>query len=188
MVITQSHMSSAASESDPTLPLYAGFGFGLGRSSGTKPTTSPVSPTYSSSPSSPSAEAVVLFFLPGAVLVPRPLPLLCPDAFLPVESPTSARAFPFPFAPVFLRFLTGSSSASSSTTLPVLPSDTAGLGEWLLLSFAFSLRNSETTCCNRLLDYACRLRGAYVPLPGATLKNSLRLPCLFIAAACDDSQ
>ena len=110
----------------------------------------------------------------------RPLPLNRWDDFLF----GIASLFPFDI-PVFRRFLAGPSASDSDISLLLSPPDleAAGVGGLLAFNLALSFRNSETTCRSRLLVYACLFRGACVPLPAETSKNSLRLPCLFVAAA-----
>jgi hypothetical protein len=50
-------------------------------------------------------------------------------------------------------------------------------------SFRCCSRKSLTTCCNRLLAYVLRFRGAITPPAELTPKNSFKLPCLFSACA-----
>ena len=52
-----------------------------------------------------------------------------------------------------------------------------------LPSFRCCSRKSLTTCCNRLLAYGLRFRGAITPPVELTPKNSFKLPCLFSACA-----
>lgn len=102
------------------------------------------------------------------------LPPRAPRPPLPRRD-VAARALPLAaFITLFL-FFGGSISPSDSEWEDELAGDVDPL--FLLL------RKSFTTCCSRLLAYACRLRGAYEPLPAVTSKNPFKLLCLFEAVA-----
>jgi len=96
---------------------------------------------------------------------------------LALESEDSALPLAFPrllveLVLVFL-FFAGLTSSSAEGEPDCDRESGVGVDEPLF----WRLLKSETTCWRRLLAYAWRLRGAYVPLPAVTSKNSLRLPC-----------
>jgi hypothetical protein len=119
--------------------------------------------------------------LPRAAL-PRLLALPLPLLLVLVVAAARLRAFsPFPFRAPVSRSRYSSSLAepdASALGMADAPLDPARL------PLPFCFRKSLTTCCNRLLEYTCRLRGACAPLPCVTSKNSFKVPCLFIACAC----
>lgn len=117
--------------------------------------------------------------IPASVALRLPATLLC--RVFPVSIPTLFGLFFLLSDAVALRrFFDGLASSSGGKS----PSwEGAGDPVFSPCTFARSFRKSETTCCNRLLAYACRLRGAYDPAPESTSKKAFRLPCLFVAVA-----
>ncbi len=114
------------------------------------------------------------------------------------ESPARApRALPLPPLPPFPaepplrplpRLATGRGGGSSPSKEEEEDSSCALLVPLLVFlddfpSFRCCSRKSLTTCCNRLLAYALRFRGAITPPAELTPKNSFKLPCLFSACA-----
>jgi hypothetical protein len=169
--------------SSPTsrAPLNAGLGFGLGRRRATTTGSGgisrcPSSPLAGGSPSSlPSSLGVDLDFFreeePRPWRPPRPR-RNPPDVL--------SRVLPFPLVADFFLLFVGAASSS------LADSDRewdvgAGVGD--AESLFRLLRKSLMTSCSRLLAYAFRLRGAYVPVPAVTSKKEFRSLCLFSAAA-----
>jgi len=113
----------------------------------------------------------------------RPAARTSPSSVLssPVDAaPCLPPVFPirlfFLFAAVVLRRFFNGPVSSSVTKSPSWEDACAPL-------LARAFRKSDTTCCNRLLAYACRFRGAYDPAPESTSKKAFRLPCLFAEVA-----
>ena len=115
----------------------------------------------------------------GLARAPRALPLPPFPAAVPTERPLR----PLP------RLVTGRGGASSPSKEEEEEDSSCALLVPLLVffddlpSFRCCSRKSLTTCCNRLLAYALRFRGAIIPPAELTPKNSFKLPCLFNACA-----
>jgi hypothetical protein len=118
----------------------------------------------------------------GPARAPRafPLPPLLP---FPAAAPTEPPLRPLP------RLATGRGGGSFPSKEEEEEDSSCALLVLLLVffdglpSFRCCSRKSLTTCCNRLLAYALRFRGAIVPPVELTPKNSFKLPCLFSACA-----
>ena len=109
--------------------------------------------------------------------VPEPLPPPAEGASSPVVPVPSALAFPLVFAlPSLFFLLFAGRFASESGSEPLLSPSPSALGVVELRSLACCFLKSDTTCCSRLLVYACRLRGAAFA-PRGTSKYPARLPC-----------
>lgn len=154
-----------ASPSSMDACLYVGLGLGGSFLGGW---TAGMVVCASGSPSEESSDSDTEVFLTAFVLVPvlppRPLPL---PRFprLPLADDRSAMLLSLGF----LLFFGLSSSPPSLSLSDTLPED----DEDAVLR-ACCLRKSDTTCCNLLLAYACRLRGA--PAPVGTSKNVFKFP------------
>lgn len=117
----------------------------------------------------------------GPARAPRALPLPPLPPF-PAATPTEPPLRPLP------RLATGRGGVSSPSKEEEEDDSSWALILPLLVFFDFPScrccsRKSLTTCCNRLLAYALRFRGAITPPAEVTPKNSFKLPCLFSACA-----
>ena len=118
----------------------------------------------------------------GPARAPRALPLPPLPLPFPVVAPTEPPLRPLP------RLAAG--RGGTSTSSPSLEEEDSSCGLLVPLLLFFDLpslrccsRKSLTTCCNRLLAYALRFRGAITPPVELTPKNSFKLPCLLSACA-----
>jgi hypothetical protein len=117
---------------------------------------------------------------PARAPLALPLPPLPP---FPAAAPTKPPLRPLP------RLATGRGAVSFPSKEEEEEDSSCALLVPLLVffadlpSFRRCSRKSLTTCCNRLLAYALRFRGAITPPAELTPKNSFKLPCLFNACA-----
>jgi hypothetical protein len=141
-----------------------------------------------SDPSATSNSALLLAVTPrlrlrdGPARAARALPLPPLPPF-PAAAPTKPPLRPLP------RLATDRGSVSSSSKEEEDEDSSCALLVPLLVffddfpSFRCCSRKSLTTCCNRLLAYVLRFRGAITPPAELTPKNSFKFPCLFSACA-----